>query len=45
MSRAILATAGAAGLIVAALAALAADALLHDLEDSVETYGDWEVGL
>jgi hypothetical protein len=45
MTRTILATAGAAGLIVAALASLAIDALLHDLEDSVETYGDWEVGL
>lgn len=44
MTRAILAT-GAAGLIVAALAALAVEALLHDLEHSVETYGDWEVGL
>ena len=44
MTRTILA-AGAAGLIVATLAALAADALLGDLEHSVETYGDWEVGL
>lgn len=43
MSRAILAT-GAAGLIVATLAALAVDALLHDLDD-IAAMPDWEVGL
>jgi hypothetical protein len=44
MNRTILATAGAAGLIVAALAALAVDVLLHDLDD-IAAMPDWEVGL
>jgi predicted HD phosphohydrolase len=45
MTRAILATSALMAAALGALAALAVDALLHDLEDSVETYGDWEVGL